>query len=311
MKSLVWEEKGIRVDRRFLSNLRFADYFVLFPGSITEAEAMLAELNKAGKKVGLQINRTKTQIMKNAWADEAQIKIDGTPIQETSHYVYLGRSMNINNDMREELVRRQKAAWVAFEPLKEFTNRLTDPELRANQFDPTVLPTLCYGLDLGDQCIHVKGFEHKSQSARAMSFEVQSAHSISSQTPQLRYAENVRTSRSDGIHEKHKISVAGHIMRRDVERWTRRTVEAPVGSSRSKGRLAARWRGCACSSRETAATAAERLLTSSSSSNPESTKDDDRERQMRMACCWYSHMSEDEPFNYKFKYNFHVLHELA
>ena len=106
---------------------------------------MLAELNKAGKKVGLRINQTKTQFMKNAWADVGQIKIDGTPIKETSSYVYLGRSMNMDNDMREELVRRQKAAWAAFGPLKEVTNHLADPELRANLFDSKVLPALCYG----------------------------------------------------------------------------------------------------------------------------------------------------------------------
>uniref|UniRef100_A0A7I5EED8 Reverse transcriptase domain-containing protein n=1 Tax=Haemonchus contortus TaxID=6289 RepID=A0A7I5EED8_HAECO len=65
-----------------------------------------------------QTVQTKTQFMKNAWADEGQVKIDGTPIKETSSYVYLGRSMDMENDMREELVKRQKAAWAAFGPLK-------------------------------------------------------------------------------------------------------------------------------------------------------------------------------------------------
>ncbi|XGW13290.1 hypothetical protein V3C99_013711 [Haemonchus contortus] len=101
---------------------------------------MLAELNKAGNKVGLRINQTKTQFMKNAWADEGH----GTPIRESSSYVYLGRSMNMDNDMREELVRRQKAAWAAFKPLKEITNHLTNPKLGAFLFDSTVLPALYY-----------------------------------------------------------------------------------------------------------------------------------------------------------------------
>uniref|UniRef100_A0A7I4Y8T5 Reverse transcriptase domain-containing protein n=1 Tax=Haemonchus contortus TaxID=6289 RepID=A0A7I4Y8T5_HAECO len=92
MKSLDWDEKGIRVDGRFLSNLRFADDIVLFSSSIAEAETMLAELNKAGKKVGLRINQTKTQFMKNAWANGGQIKIVGTTIKETSPYVYSGTS---------------------------------------------------------------------------------------------------------------------------------------------------------------------------------------------------------------------------
>nr|CDJ90892.1 RNA-directed DNA polymerase (reverse transcriptase) domain containing protein [Haemonchus contortus] len=142
MKSLDRDEKGIRVDGRFLSNLRFADDIVLFSSSIAEAETMLAELNKAGKKAGLRINQTKTQLMRNVWADEGQIKIDGTPIKETSSYVYLGRYIIMDNDMREELVRRQKAA---FGPLKEVTIHLADPDRHAKLFDFTLLSALCYG----------------------------------------------------------------------------------------------------------------------------------------------------------------------
>ncbi|KAK6736332.1 hypothetical protein RB195_019172 [Necator americanus] len=50
MKSLSWEESGIRVDGRFLSNLRFADYIVLFSRSANEAEAMLKGLDEAGNR---------------------------------------------------------------------------------------------------------------------------------------------------------------------------------------------------------------------------------------------------------------------
>ncbi|KAK6743437.1 hypothetical protein RB195_010597 [Necator americanus] len=59
-------KRGVRVDGRFLSNLRFADDIVLFSSSTNEAETMLNELNEAGKRIGLRINRKKTQFMKNA-----------------------------------------------------------------------------------------------------------------------------------------------------------------------------------------------------------------------------------------------------
>ena len=110
MKSLDWDERGIRVDGRFLSNLRFADDIVLFSSSITEAETMLKELNEVGKKIGLRINRKKTQFMKNALCEDAEMELEGTPITETSSYVYLGHSMNMENDLREELNRRRRAA---------------------------------------------------------------------------------------------------------------------------------------------------------------------------------------------------------
>ncbi|EYC07574.1 hypothetical protein Y032_0069g294 [Ancylostoma ceylanicum] len=62
-------------------------------------------------------------------------------------YVYLGRSLNMENDLKEELSRRRRAARVAFEPLREATDQLTDHELRDHLSDSTVLPALCYAAE--------------------------------------------------------------------------------------------------------------------------------------------------------------------
>ncbi|KAK6750004.1 hypothetical protein RB195_002166 [Necator americanus] len=72
MKSLSWEEKGTRVDGRFLSNLHFTDDIVLFSSTTSEAETMLNELNEAGKRIGLRINRKKAQFMKNAYYEDRE-----------------------------------------------------------------------------------------------------------------------------------------------------------------------------------------------------------------------------------------------
>ncbi|WKY13421.1 hypothetical protein Q1695_004329 [Nippostrongylus brasiliensis] len=59
MESLDWDEKGIRVDGKFLSNLRFADDIVIIAKSTSEAETMLRELDEARRKIGLpSIGRT-------------------------------------------------------------------------------------------------------------------------------------------------------------------------------------------------------------------------------------------------------------
>ncbi|KAK6742939.1 hypothetical protein RB195_010297 [Necator americanus] len=147
MKSLSWEERGIRVDGRFLSNLRFADDIVLFSSSTNEAETMLNELNEAGKRIGLRINRKKTQFMKNAHCEDGGVQLEGSQIVETPSYVYLGRSMNMENDLKEELNRRMRAAWAAFAAVREATDQLTDQDLRAHLFEPTVLPALCYAAE--------------------------------------------------------------------------------------------------------------------------------------------------------------------
>ncbi|KAK6741274.1 hypothetical protein RB195_009245 [Necator americanus] len=141
MKSLSLEERGIRVDGRFLSNLRFADDIVLFSSSTNEAETMLNELNEVGKRIGLRINRKKTQFMKNC--EDGGVQLEGFQIVETPSYVYLGRSMNMENDLKEELNRRMRAAWAAFAAVRE----ATDQNLRAHLFDSTVLPALCYAAE--------------------------------------------------------------------------------------------------------------------------------------------------------------------
>ncbi|KAK6728517.1 hypothetical protein RB195_005886 [Necator americanus] len=144
----IWEERGIRVDGRFLSKLRFADDIVLFSSSTNEAETMLNELNEAGRRIGLRINRKKTQFMKNAYCDDGGVQLEGSQIVETSSYVYLGRSMNMENDLKEEPNRRMRAAWAAFAAVREATDQLTDQDLRAHLFDSTVLPALCYAAEM-------------------------------------------------------------------------------------------------------------------------------------------------------------------
>ncbi|KAK6762057.1 hypothetical protein RB195_022958 [Necator americanus] len=121
------------VDGRFLSNLRFVDV-VLFSKSTNEAETMLNELNEAGKRIGLRINR-KTQFMKNAHCEDGGVQLEGSQIVETPSYVYLGHSMNMEGDLKEELNRRMRAALAAFASLREPTDQLTDQDLRAHLFD--------------------------------------------------------------------------------------------------------------------------------------------------------------------------------
>ncbi|KAK6750214.1 hypothetical protein RB195_002295 [Necator americanus] len=109
---------------------------------------MLNELNEAGKRIGLRINRKKTQFMKNAYCEDGGVQFEGSQIVETSSYVYLGRSMNMENDLKEELNRRMRAAWAAFAAVREATDQLTDQDLRAHLFDSTAPPGLCYAAEM-------------------------------------------------------------------------------------------------------------------------------------------------------------------
>ncbi|KAK6761455.1 hypothetical protein RB195_022502 [Necator americanus] len=82
--------------------LTFVDYEKAFDSEETNAilselvhqETMLNELNEAAKRVGPRINRKKTQFMKNTYCENG-VELEGSQMVETSLYVYLGRSVNM------------------------------------------------------------------------------------------------------------------------------------------------------------------------------------------------------------------------
>uniref|UniRef100_A0A0K0D217 Reverse transcriptase domain-containing protein n=1 Tax=Angiostrongylus cantonensis TaxID=6313 RepID=A0A0K0D217_ANGCA len=56
---------GVKIDGRQMHHLRFADDIVLITPDISQAERMLADLDKACGKIGLRLNLKKTMFMKN------------------------------------------------------------------------------------------------------------------------------------------------------------------------------------------------------------------------------------------------------
>ncbi|KAJ1373860.1 hypothetical protein KIN20_036389 [Parelaphostrongylus tenuis] len=56
-------------------------------------------------------------------------------IEDSSWYVYAGRSLNMEINMKEDFGGRRKTACAAFRPLKEAADQITDRKLRANLFD--------------------------------------------------------------------------------------------------------------------------------------------------------------------------------
>ncbi|EYC02496.1 hypothetical protein Y032_0099g3149 [Ancylostoma ceylanicum] len=144
MRRLEWDNMGVRVDGRLLHHLRFADDIVLITPSISQAERMLADFDDACGKIGLQLNLTKTMFMRNGWVPDAPFSLNGTTISECSSYVYLGREVNMMNDLAPELGRRKRAAWGAYKSIEDVVKKTKNIRLRAHLFNTTVLPALTY-----------------------------------------------------------------------------------------------------------------------------------------------------------------------
>ncbi|KAK6731201.1 hypothetical protein RB195_007577 [Necator americanus] len=82
----------------------------------------IVDYGDLGKKIGLRINRKKSQFLKNAYCEDGGVQLEGSQIVEASSFVYLGRSMNMENGLKEELNGRMRAAWAAFAAVREATD---------------------------------------------------------------------------------------------------------------------------------------------------------------------------------------------
>ncbi|KAE9420057.1 hypothetical protein Angca_005704, partial [Angiostrongylus cantonensis] len=60
MRTLEWDNMGVKIDGRQIYHLRFADDIVLITPDINQAERMLADFDKACGKIGLRLNLKKT-----------------------------------------------------------------------------------------------------------------------------------------------------------------------------------------------------------------------------------------------------------
>ncbi|EPB77452.1 hypothetical protein ANCCEY_03435 [Ancylostoma ceylanicum] len=96
---------------------------------------MLPDFNGACGVIGLQLNLTKTMFMRNGWVPNASFSLKGTTISECSSYVYLGREVNMMNDLAPELGRRKRAAWGAYKSIEDVVKKTKNTRLRAHLFN--------------------------------------------------------------------------------------------------------------------------------------------------------------------------------
>uniref|UniRef100_A0A0K0DI56 Reverse transcriptase domain-containing protein n=1 Tax=Angiostrongylus cantonensis TaxID=6313 RepID=A0A0K0DI56_ANGCA len=110
MRTLEWDNLGVKIDGRQLNHLRFGYDIVLITLDISQAERILADFDKACGKIGLRLNLTETMFMKNGLVSFASFTLNGTIISVCSSYVYLGREINMMNDLAPELSKRKRAS---------------------------------------------------------------------------------------------------------------------------------------------------------------------------------------------------------
>ena len=109
MRNAGLEEKqaGIKIARRNINNLRYADDTTLMTESEEELKSLLMKVKEESEKVGLKLNIQKTKIM--ASGPITSWEIDGETVEtvETvSDFIFLGSKITADADCSHEIKRR-------------------------------------------------------------------------------------------------------------------------------------------------------------------------------------------------------------
>ena len=96
-------QAGIRIARRNINNLRYADDTTLMADSEEELKSLLMKVKEESEKVGLKLNIQKTKIMESgpitSW------EIDGETVETVSDFILLGSKMTADGDCSHEIKR--------------------------------------------------------------------------------------------------------------------------------------------------------------------------------------------------------------
>ena len=97
-------QAGIKIARRNISNLRYADDTTLMAESEKELKKLLIKVKEENEKVGLKLNIQKTKIM--ASSPITSWEIDGETVETVSDFIFLGSKNTSDGDCSHEIKRR-------------------------------------------------------------------------------------------------------------------------------------------------------------------------------------------------------------
>ena len=97
-------QAGIKISRRNINNLRYADDTTLMAESVEELKSLLMKVKEETEKVGLKLNFQKMKIITSgpitSW------EIDGETVETVSDYIFLGSKITADGDCSHEIKRR-------------------------------------------------------------------------------------------------------------------------------------------------------------------------------------------------------------
>ena len=97
-------QAGIKIARRNINNLRYANDTTLMAESKEELKSLLVQMKEESKKAGLKLSIQKTEIMVSVLITSWQI--DGKTMEIVTDFIFLGFKITVDGDCSHELKRR-------------------------------------------------------------------------------------------------------------------------------------------------------------------------------------------------------------
>ena len=94
-------QAGIKIARRNISNLRYADDTTLMAESEEELKSLLMRVKEESEKAGLKLNIQKTKIMASSRITSWQI--DGEKAETMTDFIFLGSKIAADGDCSHEI----------------------------------------------------------------------------------------------------------------------------------------------------------------------------------------------------------------
>ena len=96
-------QAGIKIARRNINNLRYADDTTLMAESEEELKSLLMKVKEESEKVGLKLNIQKTKIMASGPITSWQI--DGETVETVTDFILGGSKITTDHDCSHEIKR--------------------------------------------------------------------------------------------------------------------------------------------------------------------------------------------------------------
>ena len=97
-------QAGIKISRRNINNLRYADDTTLMAESEEKLKSLLMKMKQESEKVGLKLSTHKTKIMASGPITSWQI--DGETVETVTNLNFLGSKITADGDCSHEIKRR-------------------------------------------------------------------------------------------------------------------------------------------------------------------------------------------------------------